>query len=229
MNNFPKDDEHSIHNDCRGEANLNYYYAHQLCQGEEHVFDIGAVEITQINLKHIPVLENSLTGKIYAQGNKFFGEFTTQNGVFEFKCPPGYAPFIANECSVDWEKGEVYLKWKQRSPRDVKVEVDYEYDAECTPPSEDGCVMTRNEVFELINGERAYQDTLRGNLIPSIEQELLLLEEYCLRARKTYSDTFGDPTEEPTRDFIRKIAGIAVRCMEHHGAPPRGKFPPPQR
>lgn len=228
MSGFPKDDEHSIQCNDGGEANLEIYYAHQLCQGEEHVFDIGAVEITQVNLKHTPVLENSLTGTVYAQGGKLFGTFTTQDGNFVFSCPKGYAPFIAKECSADWKKGEVYIKWKQRSPRDVKVVVDYEYDMECKVSS-DNRMMNRNAVYELINGERAYQDSLRGNLIPSVEQELLLLEEYCLRARKTYSDTFGDPTEEPTRDFIRKIAGIAVRCMEHHGAPPRGKFPPPQR
>lgn len=81
--------------------------------------------------------------------------------------------------------------------------------------------MTRKEVYEVIDGERDYQGAMGARDIPTIEGELLLLEEYVNKARKAYTETFGDPSEEATRDQIRKIAAIAVRCMENHGAPKR--------
>ncbi len=74
------------------------------------------------------------------------------------------------------------------------------------------------EVIKAIEGERAYQRELNQNdANMSIEAELLLLEEYVLKARQTWTGTFGDAKETATRDAIRKIAGIAVRCMENHG------------
>lgn len=80
--------------------------------------------------------------------------------------------------------------------------------------------MTRDEVYDLINKEREYQDGLGCHPIP-LEGELLLLEEYVRKARTAYTETMGDQSETPTRDVIRKIAAIAVRCLEFHGAPPR--------
>lgn len=81
------------------------------------------------------------------------------------------------------------------------------------------------EIITAIDGERAYQMDLNENDAGmSVEAELLLLEEYIARARQTWTATFGDPTEKATRDCIRKIAGIAVRCMENHGVVGRGEL-----
>ena len=80
--------------------------------------------------------------------------------------------------------------------------------------------IRRERVFNCIEDERDYQDALNTETM-SVGEELLLMQEYLDRARRMYSDTFGQPHETPTLHIIRKIAGIATRCMEHHGAPER--------
>ena len=48
-----------------------------------------------------------------------------------------------------------------------------------------------------------------------------MLHEYINRARIAWTDNFDNNNEEPARHMIRKIAGIAVRCLENHGCPER--------
>lgn len=82
-------------------------------------------------------------------------------------------------------------------------------------------MTSRTQVHQAINGERDYQDGI-SSLRLTIGEELLLLEEYIARARKRWTGEFVQP-EIQTLGVIRKVAGIAVRCMEHHGAPERNK------
>lgn len=70
----------------------------------------------------------------------------------------------------------------------------------------------------MINSERDYQD---GNAkewdhkgVPSFEAELLLLEEYIAEARRAWKTS---PNNDVPLHSVRKVAGIAVRCMENHG------------
>ena len=83
---------------------------------------------------------------------------------------------------------------------------------------------SRAEVFRAIDTERHYQDKLHTDTsqedIP-LTGELVLLRAYLRKAEDTYTSTFGDPSETPTLNMIRKIAGICVRCMENYGAPIR--------
>ena len=85
----------------------------------------------------------------------------------------------------------------------------------------------RQEVYEAIDTEREYQDRVwkdhaGGTEQPnplSIGEWLLCLEEYVSKARAEWS---GEPKPEVnTLEIIRKTAGIAVHCMEQHGAPQR--------
>lgn len=82
---------------------------------------------------------------------------------------------------------------------------------------------SRLKVYEALNGERAYQEdqwpssTEEPRL--TVGEELLLIEEYVRKARAKWAKE-GRP-EIATLTGIRKIAGIAVRCMEQHGAPQR--------
>jgi hypothetical protein len=82
---------------------------------------------------------------------------------------------------------------------------------------------TREQVYKKIDIERQYQDSLSTQHFgtPTIEGELLMLQDYIDRARKAWVDNFEDNNEEPARHFIRKIAGIAIRCLENHGCPER--------
>jgi hypothetical protein len=82
---------------------------------------------------------------------------------------------------------------------------------------------TRQEVYEAIDTERAYQIAMwgdaQGQRPLSIGEQILLIEEYAARARKLWSGAKAPELE--ALEMIRKVAGIAVNCMEHHGAPHR--------
>ncbi len=83
---------------------------------------------------------------------------------------------------------------------------------------------TREEVFEAINGERAYQDSLwpddEGFSNPLLIGEfLVLLDVYLRKAQEEW--TVEPKPEINSLNTVRKIAGIAVNCLEQHGAPKR--------
>ena len=85
---------------------------------------------------------------------------------------------------------------------------------------------SREQVYAAIDTERDYQDrTWRDQEIPEINNRLtigefiLLLEEYAAKARAAWA---VEPKPEVNAlDIMRKCAGIAVNCMEQHGAPKR--------
>ena len=52
----------------------------------------------------------------------------------------------------------------------------------------------------------------------SVPAELVLMKVYLDKAMTTWA---SKPGSETTLDFVRKIVGVGVRCMENHGAPPR--------
>ena len=86
---------------------------------------------------------------------------------------------------------------------------------------------TREQVYKAVDSERDFQDfhwqNPDGSGTPNpltVGENLLLIEEYAARARSEWSKE-GRP-EMRTLNMIRKIAGIAVRCLEEHGAPFRG-------
>jgi hypothetical protein len=89
---------------------------------------------------------------------------------------------------------------------------------------------TRKEVYAAIDSERDYQDSKwpqaewdgSGIKPPNpltIGEFVLLMEEYCSRARSMWSSE--KKPEGLTLELVRKVAGIAVNCMEQHGAPVR--------
>jgi hypothetical protein len=82
---------------------------------------------------------------------------------------------------------------------------------------------TRAEVYHAIDSERTYQDRIwpaaANQPQLSIGEFVLMLDEYVARARKEWTNE--KRPENLTLEVVRKIAGIAVKCMEHHGAPRR--------
>lgn len=87
----------------------------------------------------------------------------------------------------------------------------------------------RKIVFSAIDSERDYQDSLWPEKHdPSVANQMsigdfiLLIEEYASRARKDWTEEYAP--EMDALNGIRKIAGIAVNCMEQHGAPQREGF-----
>lgn len=78
--------------------------------------------------------------------------------------------------------------------------------------------MERNEVYKLIDTEREYQDKKWKGHKHEVGAYILLLEDYVLQARIAWVQNSGD---HYALDNIRKIAGIAVHCMEEHETPAR--------
>jgi len=85
--------------------------------------------------------------------------------------------------------------------------------------------MTRQEVYDLIDGERLYQDTVvdddpnrRALQHHSVGDYLTMMHHYMHIAMTEWTQNAG--TKQSLAN-IRKIAGICVKCMEFHGAPER--------
>ena len=83
--------------------------------------------------------------------------------------------------------------------------------------------MKREKVFGAIIGERYYQDAQQKGgrfekVIHTVGEELLLMKVYLDKAIAKYAGNYGDA---PALHGIRKVAALAVRCMENHGALPR--------
>lgn len=81
--------------------------------------------------------------------------------------------------------------------------------------------MDRNKVYELIDSERRYQDLKWG----AIEQHphevgswILILSAHVRDAMEAWGSA---PNDHQALEEVRKIASIAVACMEQHGARPR--------
>jgi hypothetical protein len=82
--------------------------------------------------------------------------------------------------------------------------------------------VTREEVYKIIDGEREYQNHLgstRTDGLPhSVGDYIVMLDRYIRRAVDGWTDHAG--TAYALHE-IRKIAGIAVHCMEDHDTPRR--------
>lgn len=85
--------------------------------------------------------------------------------------------------------------------------------------------ITRENVYDVIDGERDYQDAQTGNAKRHEDQpvmtpgEMLLCMEECLQqARQAWYKPDGGAQCLP---FIRKVTALGVQCMERHGAPRR--------
>lgn len=83
--------------------------------------------------------------------------------------------------------------------------------------------MQRKDVYEVLDGERDYQD----NKYPAVngfsaspEGFLLVIEELSTQARAAITQGQLPPLGDGTvaLDFIRKIGATCVRAMEQHGA-----------
>jgi hypothetical protein len=82
--------------------------------------------------------------------------------------------------------------------------------------------MEREQVYQLIDGERDYQDGLPSNRTDgsnkSVGDYITMLQYYQAKLVEAWTTNAGN---DVALDIMRKIAGIAVHCMEDHGAPAR--------
>lgn len=90
--------------------------------------------------------------------------------------------------------------------------------------------MKRNEVYALIDSERAYQDAKwpQGSPPLSPSDEIRLIRKVLADADAGWYATpdeihNGHRINASDLEMIRKIAGIATRCLETWGGTPRVK------
>src|SRR4051812_9891121 len=86
---------------------------------------------------------------------------------------------------------------------------------------------TRTEVYQAINTERDFQDSF---VLPerqyyqthTLGEFILMLNQYAAQTQQkwTHHSDKVDGYPESLHE-VRKLAAIAVRCMEQHGAPLR--------
>lgn len=80
----------------------------------------------------------------------------------------------------------------------------------------------REEVYKVIDGERNYQNHLGSSRTDgsakTAGEYIMMIDYYLAHAKESW---VGNPGVKMALHDIRKIAAIAVRCLEEHGAPPR--------
>lgn len=81
--------------------------------------------------------------------------------------------------------------------------------------------MKRETVYELIDGERDYQDEAWPGSALSVLGEDKLLRHYLNEFDRHYVKVDDPQYGVPKRCMhdVRKMAAILIRCIEHHGAP----------
>lgn len=81
--------------------------------------------------------------------------------------------------------------------------------------------VTRELVFGVVEGERAYQDSLAPTSDTdgkhTVTEFILYMEDYIAEARQVASRTWGPDADRKALDIIRKVTGLGVACMEQNG------------
>jgi len=90
--------------------------------------------------------------------------------------------------------------------------------------------VTREMTYQVIDGERDYQDDGKGNARPhvpgsslNIPGSLVIIDKLLLDAKFAWYKPDG---VADTLAHLRKIAAVAVQAMEIYGAPAREGYDP---
>ena len=87
--------------------------------------------------------------------------------------------------------------------------------------------MERKEVYEILDSERDYQESRWGTTLSSnrpgkgertIDEFILYIKGYADKL-SAIGATESDPNVK--LDFVRKVGGLCVNCMEQHGGKKR--------
>jgi hypothetical protein len=78
--------------------------------------------------------------------------------------------------------------------------------------------VTRTDVYRVINGERDYQDSKWS---PEFDDSKWSIGDWLIFIQRYVNEAESKLGYPAALDSIRKIAGLAVACMEYNGAPER--------
>lgn len=87
--------------------------------------------------------------------------------------------------------------------------------------------LTQEQVFDLIRGERRYQDsrwhegttTTGGN--HSFEEWIMYIEHYLAKAKVALATGAKQDADKVAADNMRKVGALAVAALENNGGPAR--------
>ena len=89
-------------------------------------------------------------------------------------------------------------------------------------------MSTRAEVYQALDGERAYQDERWGPRTDQYSAQnervadfVLYMEDYLARAKDALVNQPDPQAQEAALHMIRKVTALGVACMEVNGAPRR--------
>ncbi len=94
-------------------------------------------------------------------------------------------------------------------------------------------VTTRADAYAAIDSERDFQDNFvlpdrRYYQTHTLGEFVLMINQYAAQAMQKWTHhTDADSPDDfpPSLHELRKVAALAVRCMEQHGAPKRAQNP----
>ncbi len=87
--------------------------------------------------------------------------------------------------------------------------------------------VERDEVFDVLDGEREYQIEKWGERVTPIGDFLVYMQDYLTQAFNQATRVPGpDLLTENTLATIRKVTALGVACMEQWGAPSRQEVNP---
>lgn len=82
--------------------------------------------------------------------------------------------------------------------------------------------INRADVYSAVDSERDYQERKWEADVLTVGDQILLAAEYVDLARKEWAHE-RTTVSSPSLHMMRKVAAIAVHCMEDHGAPTRAQ------
>lgn len=89
-------------------------------------------------------------------------------------------------------------------------------------------MTSRQEVYEVLDGERDYQEmrikrdgSTADNGVHTPEEYLLYMEDYLTEAKHVASRVWGAECHPAILEIVRKVTALGVACMEQNGAPAR--------
>lgn len=82
--------------------------------------------------------------------------------------------------------------------------------------------MNRTEIYQILDGEREYQDQLWGghkhDNFHSVGDFMIYIDDYMRKAKDAYTNQHG---KLAALDVLRKVVALGVACFEVHDVPER--------
>lgn len=80
---------------------------------------------------------------------------------------------------------------------------------------------TRDEVYDALDGERAYQESRWQGEEHELGSYILYMEDYMAELKHLIARNAWERVQDKAMGIMRKVTALGVASMEQHGVPPR--------